>query len=345
MQALVKYAAEPGNIELRDIPEPTLESDEVLIEIYGSGICGSDLHFYHNTWRMTPLKYPLFLGHEYAGTIIAVGNGVTEWKVGDRVTAETSAGCENCDYCRIGYTNICPNRYGIAGAFTNRLKVKARYVYKLPDNLDLQTATLIEPLACIVHGVIEDTPVLAGDVCAVIGPGPFGILAALVAQAQGATVVLIGRETSKMRLEVARDLGIKYVVNSSKEDPLKLIQKLTNGYGADVAFGCAGTGAAVEFGIEAVKKRGYYTELALFESRIELDFERVLFKEVKVTGAVAHRRPAWQRTIRLIEEEILPPQILSKVITGVYPLSEWKTAFDSATNKQDVKVIIRPDLS
>lgn len=342
MLALAKVDSGPGHLELVTRPEPTPAPDELLIEIAGCGICGSDLHLYHGTMRLIPQSYPLWLGHEYAGTICGVGGEVIGWQVGDRVTAEPSTGCGRCASCQHGYPNVCPERRFTAGGFSKFVTVAAQRVHRLPESLDLQTATLCEPLACVVHGVLEQATVIAGDVCVVIGPGPIGLLAALVAQAEGATVVLLGRESSFRRLQLAEELGIKHVVNTSRHDPCERVKALTRGYGAEVVFGCAGTEAAVELALELVGRRGRYTELALFGGKINLDFEQVLVKEIKVTGAMSHRTSAWRRALTLIESGGLPAELLAPLITTTYALTDWKKGFEAAASKRDVKVVLDP---
>jgi L-iditol 2-dehydrogenase len=180
MKAVVHYALEPCSVELREIAEPTPRAGEVLVRVRAVGVCGSDLHQYHNTqsWQV---NVPVVLGHEFAGVIEAVGEGVQGWQVGDRVACETAAViCEQCAYCRTGRYNLCPKRlgfgYGVNGAMTRYVRVPARILHRLPDMLCFEDAAMTEPCCVAAHAVIECSQPKPGDLVVVFGSGPIGLL-------------------------------------------------------------------------------------------------------------------------------------------------------------------------
>ncbi len=173
MQAVVKTARGEGNVALRELPQPRPGPGQVLLAVRAAGICGTDLHIYHDEF---PTQPPVVLGHELAGEVVAAGDGVTRVSVGDRVTTETYFHlCGSCRFCRGGQPNLCPERRsigsGVDGGFAPYVVVPERNIHRLPDNLSFQEAALSEPLACVVHGALELPKVTPGDVAVVAGPG------------------------------------------------------------------------------------------------------------------------------------------------------------------------------
>jgi L-iditol 2-dehydrogenase len=343
MKGLFKTASGNGNMEIRDVEIPKPGRGEVLIEVKAAGICGSDLHIYHwnIAYKMNP---PMIVGHEFSGVIAETGEGVTGWEPGARVTAEPSAIiCGQCRYCRTGAYNLCSERrvmgYWVNGVFAEYVVVGAHRLHRLPDTISFEEGALTEPLACCVHGVHELTGIEAGDVVAVTGPGAIGLLCAQLAKAEGARVVVIGTSADKDRLAVAKSLGMDYCINLAEEEPVKFVQSLTEGDGADVVLECSGAGPAAALGLELARRQGKYTQVGLFGQPITLDFERIAYKELIVTGTLSQRWTAWKRTIRIIAQGKVD---LKAVISDKFPLSQWKAAFDKFEARQGLKILLDP---
>ena len=242
MLGVVKTARGKGNVEVREVAERSPGPGEVKIAVRNAGICGTDLHIYHDHFMSNP---PVVMGHEFCGEVAEVGRGVTAYAPGDRVTCETAARtCGRCRFCRRGDYNLCNDRlgfgYGVDGAFTNFVIARQALLHRLPDNVDFIAGALTEPLACAVHGVIHLTRVQAGDVVVVTGPGPIGLMVAQVAKAEGGCVILLGTSRDAARLKVARNLGLAGVMNLDEEDAVSFVRELTGGFGADVVFESAG---------------------------------------------------------------------------------------------------------
>ncbi len=188
MKAVVKTRLEPGNVELIDVPDPKAGPGQVVIEVHNAGVCGTDIHIFKSEYVIKP---PVILGHELCGTVAAVGPGVTRLKVGDRVTVNPSAGklCGHCRYCQIGAPFFCIDRAavgsGMNGGFAKYCCVRQEIVFPLPDNLDFETGALCEPFACALQAVIELTTIKPADVVAVSGPGPIGLMCAMLAKLHG----------------------------------------------------------------------------------------------------------------------------------------------------------------
>jgi len=342
MKGVVKYARGDGFVELRDVEETPPAPNQVKIEVKASGICGSDLHIYHDQIKI-PIRTPVVIGHEFSGVVVEKGAEVGgEIKVGDRVTGEPSIEiCGKCRYCRSEYYNLCSDRkvlgYWYNGCFARYCNVT--FAHKLPDNVSFEAGAMTELLACCVHGVIEQTGISAGDFVAITGPGPVGLFAAQVALAEGGVVMVCGTSVDQHRLKLAKELGVHHVLNIDDHDAIKRVQELTEGYGADVVLECSGFPAAARMALDLVRKQGKYTQMGLFGQPIEIDFEKIAFKEIKVTGFVSQRRPAWKRALSLMERGVVRSE---KLVSHRFPLQEWKTAFDLSESKEGVKLILIP---
>lgn len=342
MQGVVKYARGDGFVRLQEVEEAGPGPGQVRIRVEATGICGSDLHIYHDTINYN-IRTPVVIGHEFSGVVVELGDGAPAGiAVGDRVTGEPSVYiCGQCDYCLSEHYNLCPTRqvmgYYHDGSFAPYCN--ASLVHKLPDNVGFEAGALTELLACCVHSVIEQAGVTAGDLVAITGPGPVGLFAAFVAQAEGGTVVLCGTGRDKARLKLARDLGIEHTVDIEAEDAVARVQALGGGHGADVVVECAGVAPAIDLALELVRKRGKLSQMGLPGHKVEIDFEKIAYKELQVSGGIGQRRPAWQRSLKLLQKGAIP---CDQLISHQLPLAEWQRAFEMAENQEGVKLLLRP---
>ena len=343
MKGLVKYARGKGKMEIRDLPEPYPKEGQVKIEVKAAGICGSDIHVYHDEIDL-PIRTPVVMGHEYCGVIVEVGRGVTNWLVGTRVTSETAFSvCERCVYCRTGQYHLCKERKGIGfwfdGAFADYIVIPEKRVHKLPENVDFIAGALGEPLACITHGVTELSRVHSGDTVLVAGVGAIGLLAAQVARAEGGRVIISGTSDDSKRFELAKSLGFNELINVQEKNLCQVIDEITAGNGVDVFLECSGTPEAARMGLEVVKKRGWYTQIGLFGKPFEVNLETIAYKELQVTGSFSQRWTAWERAMKLLELKMVETKPL---VTDIYPISEWQEAFNKFENKKGTKIILQP---
>jgi len=343
MKALVKYDAGPGNMEIRDIPEPKPGPGQVKIEVKKAGICGSDLHILHSDIAI-PVKPPVVTGHEFSGVVSEVGEGVTKYKPGDRVVSETAFHyCGKCDYCRMGYYNICVERktlgYWYDGIFTNYTVVPEGRVHLMPENVSFLEAAMTEPLACVVHAVYDCCRITAGDVVLVVGPGAIGQMAAQVAKAQGGVVIVSGTNIDEDRLRLAKELGADYAINVQKESLEDLVNSITGGYGADVVLECSGNARGVDSGLQNIKKRGYYCQIGLCGKKIEFDIERINYKEIHFSGSIGSRGQSWDRTLQLMSMKKVN---LAPLASKEYTILEWEEAFRAFENKEGYKIMLNP---
>ncbi|MCC8190989.1 MAG: zinc-binding dehydrogenase [Planctomycetes bacterium] len=343
MKALVKYEAGPGNMEIRDIPEPVPGPGQVKIEIKEAGICGSDLHIYHSDIAI-PVRPPVVTGHEFSGVVAAVGEGVERFRPGDRVVSETAYHyCQTCDFCREGFYNLCVERrtlgYWFNGVFTKYTVVPEARVHRIPDNVSFTTAAMTEPLACVVHAIYDLSRIVPGDVVLVSGPGAIGLMAMQVARAHGATVVVSGTDVDGERLRMATQLGADHAVNVQQEDLKQRLDALTDGYGPDVVLECSGSAPGVDTALNLIKKRGYFVQIGLPGKKIEFDIEKVCYKELHFSGSLGSRNHSWRTALKL---EAQGKVVLEPLATTKLPITEWQQAFDMFEKKQGYKIFLLP---
>ena len=343
MKAVMKVAPGVGHIELRDIPEPEARAGQVKLKVHSTGICGTDIHIYLDEFKSHP---PVVLGHEVAGEVVALGNGVEGVDVGERVTTETYySTCGACRYCRNGQTNLCLNRRSIGsavnGGFTEYLVVPAGNLHRLPEAISFREGALTEPLACVVHGVLLNAPtVRAGDMAVIAGPGAIGLLTLQVVKAAGADAIVLGTDADRQRLDLARQLGADHVVNVQADDPGPLVRDLTEqGMGADVVYECSGAGPAALQLLDLVRRRGRYVQIGLFGKPVSWDLDQLCYKELVATGSNASTPESWLRAIRLLDQGIVKTEPL---ITHTFPLRNWENAFEIFRQKGGIKTLLQP---
>lgn len=343
MKAVVKLKSGKGNIQIEDRPDPHPGLKEVRIKVAAAGLCGSDIHVWDDDIKI-PMKLPVIMGHEFCGVIDEVGSDVQIFKEGDRVTCETCmSSCGYCRYCRVGSYNLCDNRRGLGfwfnGAFARYCVVPVERVHKLPDNVDLISAVMCEPLACCVHGVNELTRINAGDIVVVTGPGPIGLLSLQLAKAEGANVIVCGTSSDQVRLDLAKELGADAAVNIQKEDVNKILEEVTCGDGPDVILECSGSSLAAGWGLDVVKKNGKYTQIGLFGKPIEIDFEKIAYKEITVKGTFSQNWTAWKKALALLGQGKVKTKPL---ISDILPLEQFLDGFEKHKQGKGIKIVFNP---
>ncbi|MCK5572129.1 MAG: alcohol dehydrogenase catalytic domain-containing protein [Bacteroidetes bacterium] len=341
MRALVKTRKGKGFIELKDVPAPSIGDSEVLIDVKACGICGTDLHIYHDEFPYYP---PVILGHEFSGTIAAVGRNVQGWAVGDRVVGEPhTMACGVCALCRTGNRQSCPHKrspgWGIDGAFASLMRwPEPGLLHRIPDNLDFPAAALTEPLANVVTDVVLTQSVMAGDVVAVAGPGPIGIMATLVAKYAGAsTVIIFGvNEDEESRLSLCRSLpAIDHVVNVQKEDLVALVQDVTSGRGVDLFIEASGARAAMQTGAQIIRKLGTVTAIGLTgKPSVEFPYDAFLMKSVRYLFNVSTKYESWDRAVRILTTGVIPHD---RLISHRGSIDQWQDFFDALLARKALK--------
>ncbi|MFG6114158.1 zinc-binding dehydrogenase [Halobacillus sp. MO56] len=343
MKALIKTKSGFGNMELLDIPEPVCDATGIKIKVHYTGICGTDLHIYHDSYQNSP---PVVVGHEFSGEVVESGKNVKGIHPGDHVMVLPSIAwtCNNCSYCKRGYYMFCPERRsigsGMNGSFTDYVIVNEDMVYKIPPNLSLQEAALAEPLACAVQAVEELTDIHAGDWVLLSGPGPIGLICLSLLVAKGCNVIVTGTTQDEIRLQIARELGAHTVMDVFSKDVNQVVDVETSGQGVDVVLECSGAPSAVNTGLGALKKMGKYVQVGIIGSEVEMDMDTLLYKQIQLYGSYAHSIKTWEKVQKLLSSNTVN---LKPIITDVLPLSEWERAFDICEAKECGKVLLYYD--
>ena len=343
MKAVVKTAKGVGNVSYIDFPEPPKpRAGEMLVEVKATGVCGTDLHILEDKFRNNP---PVVLGHEFSGVVLEVGEGVTMFKAGDRVTAEAPARlCNKCMYCRTGNYNHCSNRSGMGwgenGSFAKYTIIEEQLAHKIPDGISFKAGALMEPMACVAHAV-EITGIKADDTVVISGPGPNGLLMTQLVKAEGATVIVTGMGADAERLAIAKSLGADHIIDVQAEDAVARVRELTGGYGADAVFECAGAQPSIDACFEYVRRMGKYTQMAMFGNRkMAIDMDKLVVKEIRMIGSQSQRWTSWDKTVKLLAAGKVQ---LEPLATHEFGLSEWEKAFDVFEKKQGLKVVMYPE--
>jgi L-iditol 2-dehydrogenase len=334
MKALVKTEKGPGHVELKtDWPKPTAKEGWVVVEVAGCGICGTDLHILEDTHKNWP---PVVLGHEYTGRIVEIGAGVTKYKVGDRVVCEQhTLACMTCDACRRGAIHLCPNKrspgWGIDGAFADFVTLPENLLHKVPEGVSFRAATITEPTAICITG-LDRVALQSGERVLVIGPGPIGLISALLAKASGASEVLVvARKSSRDRLELASKLGLS-TYEIIDEDPIAKI-----GDAFDVAIDS--TGAALSLAVSATRRLGRVLELGLASTpTIDFALNAAMTRSIAIHMSMSSEYSSWDRALAFMASGTYDPTPLS----AIYTLDDWQKAFHDVEGRKVVKAIITP---
>jgi L-iditol 2-dehydrogenase len=326
---------------VQDVPVPAPRRGEALVRIVQSGLCGTDLLVYDDVYRgrNRPLPYPLILGHEAAGEVVALGADTIGPAAGTRVAIEAVTGCGACYQCTRGRYNLCQDWHHIgltiAGALAEFAVVPATSLMPLPASMTMETAAFLEPLATVMN-TLERTRPLPGTSAAVIGPGPFGLLHVQALRAAGAgPIVVFGRPGDEARLEIARRAGADDAVVADRAGAVALAAKLTDGIGMGLVIETAGTSEGVQTALEMTCGGGTLATLGLVR-HTEIDALQVMRKDMTWVGVVAAVRRHWIEAIRLIDSRRVKPE---ELITHRLPLSAALDGFTALRSREAVKVM------
>lgn len=342
MRAALLYGVK--DLRAEDVKVPELGLGEVLVRVQAATTCGTDLKIFQRGYVGGVIEYPTVFGHEWAGEVVDVGEGVSWPKKGMRVRGGNSSPCLRCRMCQRGDYNLCEDMTWLWGAYAEYIKIPARIVtlnmQEIPSNLPYREAAVTEPLACVLHG-IEKANVKLGDSVAIIGAGPVGLLHLQLTKKMGAERVIISDLIGE-RLEVAKKLGASETVNAKSEDTVKKVQKFTNGYGADVVIEAIGLPSTWEQALRMVRKGGTVLEFGgcPLGTEITVKTELLHYGQVTLLGTF-HATPVhFKKALNLIASGAVQAKPL---ITREVKLENIKDAFEIlATSKRDLKIAILP---
>ncbi|RLG53909.1 MAG: alcohol dehydrogenase [Thermoproteota archaeon] len=342
MKAALLYGVKDLRLEEVDIPE--VGPGEILARVRAATTCGTDLKIYKRGYVGGIIKYPQPFGHEWAGDVVKVGEGVQGIEEGIRIRAGNSTPCYKCPMCQKGLYNLCENRTWLWGSYAEYVKVPAPIVkhnlHIIPPNLSYAEAAITEPLACVLHGVLK-AGIKLGDTVVVIGAGPIGILHTQLAKRMGAKKVIIG-DLVEERLKIAEKLGADVTINVSEEDITSRVKEETGGLGADVVIEAVGLPTTWQKALELVAKGGTVLEFGGCPpgTKIEVDTELLHYSEVTLLGTFHATPEEFSKAFDLISSGQIN---VKPIISMEKPLEEIKEVFDSILqSKKVLKVSITP---
>ncbi|HBJ84854.1 MAG: galactitol-1-phosphate 5-dehydrogenase [Prosthecobacter sp.] len=371
MKALVLTAPSEFNYDL-NFPEPTAGKNEVLVKVQACGICGSDIHGMDG--RSGRRQMPIVMGHEAAGEIIGLGEGVSGWNLGDRVTFDSTEYCGECDECKQGYVNLCPNRkvlgvspgeYRRHGCFAEKIALPTRILYRIPEALSYEKAAFAEPVSIALHAVnladgvevgeafttAEKTcgdescegcdcePEANGGTAVVVGAGLIGLLVIQALKARGWEKV-IAVDLDDKRLELARKLGAEEVFNAKQEGLAMHIRQICDGDGADASFEVVGAGAPLDLAIRSVRKGGQVILIGNLQPSTPFPLQEVVTRQLTIKGSCSCAGE-YPEAIRRIQDGSIQVEPLLSAVAPLAEGGDWfKRLYD---NKEGLlKVVLQP---
>jgi L-iditol 2-dehydrogenase len=302
MLAAVLYGKE--HVQMEHIPIPEIGPGDILVRIRAALTCGTDLKVFRRGYHARMIVPPAVFGHEFGGDVVAVGEGVTGFRPGQRVVAANSAPCLRCEYCRRGRVNLCEDLLFNNGAYAEYMKIPARIVklntYEIPAGLSYEDAALAEPLACVVKG-LDDTAVAPGDTVVVIGAGPIGSMFIRLASLRGARVIAIGRR--RTRLRQALKLGAREIIATEEAcDPVAAVRRLTGGRGAEVVIEAVGTPDTWNWAVEMLCRGGLVNFFGgpPGGTKVELDTNLLHYSEITCKASFHHTPKTFREALNVI---------------------------------------------
>jgi len=320
MMAAVLYGRE--NLQIEAVPVPEIGHSDVLVRVQAALTCGTDVKVFRRGYHARMIVPPALFGHELAGDVVAVGEDVRKFRVGQRVVAANSAPCLECFYCKRGNPNLCEDLLFNNGAYAEYIRIPARIVernmYEMPAHVSYKDAALVEPLACVLRG-LDETGLRSGDNVAIIGLGPIGLMFVRMAKAYGARVIAIGRRQTQ--LERAIRMGADDVLESQHpEDTIGRVRELTKGYGVDVAIEAVGHPDLWQMAVKFLRRGGTVNFFGGCpnDSHISLDTSLLHYSEITCKASFHHTPAHIQKALDFVRRGVITS---SDFVNRVEPLT------------------------
>ena len=348
MKAAVLFGPNDLRVVEKKVSKPGYQ--EVLLKVEACAICGTDPKILAHGWQNQPPFGDYIPGHEYAGTIAALGEGVVGYSVGDRVAIEPHKGCGVCENCLRGFYTVCFNygnlsaghrHYGFTanGGYAEYAVNHVNTLHRIPDSLNFEEATLITTAGTAMYGVTRVGNIEPGETVVVAGPGPIGLMAVQVVKQMGAGKVII-TGTREERLALARQLGADLSVNMKKEDVVKRVFEVTRGIGADVVLECAGTAGSLRDAIEFTRKNGRIGLVGIYSEPVAINAFKIAQWNITLAGSRAEGDRALSKIAPLMGDGRIKARPL---ITHTFPLGRIEEAFQTFIHRIDgaIKVVVK----
>ena len=338
MKALVKNSPEKG-LRFMEVEEPLTGSNEVKIKIHKTAICGTDVHIYNwDEWSQKTIKPPLVIGHEYVGEIVEIGEGVDNWKIGEIVSGEGHIVCGKCRNCLAGNGHLCKETIGVGvnrnGAFAEYLVIPQENVRRCEKDIPEELYSIFDPFGNAVHTALSFD--LTGEDVLITGAGPIGIMAAFVCKHVGARHVVI-TDINDERIELAKKLGIKYAINTAKDDLSQIMEKLSIKEGFDIGLEMSGSEIALNTIIDNMVHGGTIALLGLLNENTKINWSKVIFNGLIIKGIYGRQmHETWYKMSAMIQGGL----DISSIITHRIDVKEYEKGFEIMNSGKCGKVIL-----
>jgi 2-desacetyl-2-hydroxyethyl bacteriochlorophyllide A dehydrogenase len=340
MKAII--IAGPGDARMIEIEKPKVGKTDVLAKVVYSGICGTDLSILSGDMKLIRegfIKYPVRIGHEWSGIVAEVGKEVKRFKPGERVVSDNGVSCGECKHCREGDYGLCENIKSVGtvncwdGSFAEYMLMPERHLYKLPDNISLEEAAMIEPTTIALAG-LKSSNIKAYSKVLIIGTGPIGLAAIPFAKSMGAEKIFVsGRKPYK--LNVAKTMGADRTINVTTEDLTGIVMKETGGKGVDIVIDTSGNPDAFNQCIDVVAQGGVIILIGFYENNLkDFDIDKLVTKSIRLQGILGEFGLP-QQVIDIMEKEKIS---LKPLITHRFRFDEAIEAMKTANEKNDTKI-------
>lgn len=338
MKALVKQKAEEG-IWLTDVPEPEYGSNDVLIRVHQTGICGTDIHIYNwDAWAQHTIKVPMTIGHEFVGEVVAIGDNVHHVAIGDMVSAEGHIVCGTCRNCMAGRRHLCPNTVGVGvnrnGAFAELVSIPAVNVWHCHPDIPQEIYAAYDPLGNAAHTALSFD--LLGEDVVITGAGPIGLMAIPMVQHAGARHVVI-TDINPYRLDLARKMGATHAMDATKEKLPEVMKMLGMKEGFDVGLEMSGQPTALNGMIDTMCNGGKIAMLGIQPPNTSVDWDKVVFKSLVIKGIYGRKMfDTWYKLTAMIQSGM----DITPALTHRMPYSEFQQGFDIMRSGKSGKIIL-----
>ena len=338
MRALVKAKAEPG-IWMQDVPVPEIGPNDVLIKVRKASICGTDVHIWNwDPWAQKTIKVPMVIGHEFMGEIAKLGDEVTGFQVGDRVSGEGHITCGHCRNCRAGKRHLCRNTVGLGvnrqGCFAEYVSLPAFNVFRVPKEISDEIASFFDPLGNAVHTALSFD--LVGEDVLITGAGPIGVMAAAISKHVGARHVVV-TDLNPYRLELARRMGATRAVDVRTQTLGDVMQSLGMTEGFDVGMEMSGNDRAFRDLLAVMNHGGRVAILGIPPNEVSIDWNQVIFKGLVLKGVYGREMfETWYKMVAMLQSGL----DVAPVVTHRFPAARFAEAFEAMRSGQSGKVIL-----
>lgn len=355
MKALARYGKEFGGYKLIDVPKPECGEEDLIVEIKAAAICGADMK--HFRVENGSDEFNSIRGHEFAGVIVKVGSKVTDWKVGQRVVSDnTGHVCGVCPACESGNFLCCEskvnlgldnNRWG--GGFTKYcvipgeiLRIHKHAIWEIPEGIKYEEAAVLDPICNSYNAMAQQTHFLPGQDVVVFGTGPIGLFAVQIARIMGAVnIVMVGlEEDTKVRFDVAKELGATHCINGSKEDVVARCTEICGRDNLGLVLECSGANIALKQALEMTRPNAEIVRVGMGFKPLEFSINDITSWNKSIIGHMAYDSTTWRNAIRLLESGAIKVQ---PMITHRLGLSKWEEGFQAMADKSAIKVIMTYD--